>query len=100
MTVFFFGKTVGVIVEINIVVFCFGTCSAYIKAVSDMMGAFVAIPPLDSLHLINSNTCRCVPDKRSKRRSLSKRSPRTRFLIRRAATSFEVRCGPHRKKSV
>ena len=40
LTVSLFGKTVGVITEVNIVLFCYGTCIAYTMALGDLLHPF------------------------------------------------------------
>ena len=41
LTVTLFGKAMGIIVELNIIVFCFGTSVAYVVAVGDILDPFL-----------------------------------------------------------
>ena len=39
-----FGKRMGVLVELNIIVFCFGTVIAYTVAVGDILKPLIKVP--------------------------------------------------------
>eukprot|EP00501_MAST-03F_sp_TOSAG23-6_P002246 GSMAST32.ASY1.ANO1.2346.1 assembled CDS len=57
LTVFMFGKIMGVIVELNIIIFCFGTSAAYIKTVNDMGKTIVVMHPNKDNHLLTNEQC-------------------------------------------
>lgn len=42
LTVFMFGKFTGIIVEINIIIFCFGAATSYIVAIGDILSPILA----------------------------------------------------------
>ena len=44
LTVSVFGKRMGVLVELNIIVFCFGTVIAYTVAVGDILKPLIKVP--------------------------------------------------------
>ena len=46
LTVYCFGKTMGVIVEVNILVFCFGSVIAYTVAVGDLLEPLLLLKPV------------------------------------------------------
>ena len=49
LTVHLFGKGVGLVVEVCIILFCFGTTIAYTVAVVDIIGPVIALPAVHGL---------------------------------------------------
>jgi len=49
LTVYTFGKTLGFVVEVNILVFCFGSVIAYTVAVGDLLEPLIMLPSIQAM---------------------------------------------------
>ena len=61
LTVYLFGKRTGMVVELNIIVFCFGTVVAYTVAVGDILLPLIRMPAVKALApWLDRSTAMCI----------------------------------------